>query len=79
MHGCSGRVADHEEYEAVPASVNGLVEHQISKPVPEDALADELNVACPPCGAFARCLAEEEIFPGEAVEVEATKGEDWIV
>ena len=58
---------------------DAAVEEEVAEPVPEHDLAGDLEVAVPPGGAFGRGLAEEEVFPGADVEVEAAEEEDGVV
>ena len=72
-------MADHDEHEAVPRRRDGAVDGEVAEPGPEDDLAEEFEVAVPPRGSSFGGLAEQEVFPGEAVEVEAAEGEERVV
>lgn len=72
-------VADHDEDEAVPRRRNAPVDGQVAKPVPEEELAEHFEMAVPPGGPFVRAGEEDEVAPGEAVEVEAAHGQDRVV
>lgn len=72
-------VGDHDEGEAVPGAGDGLVDNEVAEPGPEEELADDFEVAEPPGLALSGALAEEEVGPAEAVEVEAADGHDGVV
>lgn len=72
-------MADHDEDESVPVRVDGLVHHQVSEPVPEEDRPDDLEISVPCCGTFAGSLPENEIHPGETVQVEPAEEEDDVV
>lgn len=79
VKGRGDHVGDEDERDAAGEGRDGAVEDAVAEPGPEEGLAGELEVAVPPCGALLGGLAEEEVFPGEAVEIEAAEGEEGVV
>ncbi len=69
----------HKESEAIPATLNTPTHDEVAEPVPEEYLTSQFKPERPPGWPFARCLAEKKVFPGQTIEVEAGKSEDWIV
>lgn len=76
VEGCGDHVGGEDEGETAGEGGDGAVEDAVAEPGPEEGLAGEFEVAVPPCGSASGGLAEEEVFPGEAVEVEAAEGEE---
>jgi hypothetical protein len=72
-------VAYHDEDESIPSRRDGRVNRQIAKPIPEEELACDLEVAVPPCRAFVRPGKQDEMCPGEAVEIESAHCENGVV
>ena len=72
-------VTDHDESKSAPAIRYALIHNLVAKPVPEKALASDLEPAVPPCRTFARTKTKEEVLPAQTVEVETAEAEDGIV
>lgn len=79
VHGHGYHVAEQNEGDAGAGCGDGLVDCEVAEPGPEEELAGDFEVAVPPCWAFARALAEEDVLPAEDVEVEAAEAEDGVV
>lgn len=79
VYGHGDGVADQHVEEAMEVGVYGFVDDEIAEPVPEESLAGHFEVAMPPGGTFARTLTQENVLPGEDVEVETAEGEDGVV
>ena len=72
-------VAEEDEGEARARARDAAVDDAVAEPGPEEGLAGDLEPAVPPRRASLRALPEKEVRPAEAVEVEATEGEDGVV
>ena len=72
-------VRDHEENEAVPVAVDGLVHDPVPEPVPKENLPRKLEMAVPPRRTMLGGLALQEILPREAVEVQSGEHHDDVV
>lgn len=79
MQWASDRVGDHKKNEPVQVAVDRLVHDSVAEPVPEDDLTSKLEMPVPPGGAVLGCLALEEVFPRQPVEVQAGEHHDDVV
>lgn len=60
-------VADHDKGESTCSGGNGLVDHFVAEPVPEEDVAGNLKPPMPPRRAFLRALAHNKVLPAQAV------------
>lgn len=67
-------MGDHDEDKSIPGCGDGEVDGSVAEPIPEEDLTCYLEVTVPPCGTFVRAGKEDEVGPGEAVEIEAAHG-----
>lgn len=74
VKGRGDHVADHDEQNSSAYGGDGFVDDAIAEPCPEKELAGKLEPAMPPGGSLLRSQTQEEIFPTQPIEVEATEG-----
>lgn len=79
VQGRGDDVADEDEDDAVPHRRDAQVQHAVAEPGPEEDLAGHLEPAMPPGRALARSQSEQQVFPAQAVQVEAAKGQDRVI
>ena len=72
-------VTDQEKGKAIPAGRDAFVHDAITEPGPEEDLTGQFEPPVPPRWAFLGAETKDDVFPAQAVEVEATKGQDRIV
>ena len=60
-------MADHDKGESSPSGGNGLVNHLVAKPVPEENVPGNLEPSVPPRRTLLWPLAYDKIFPAQAV------------
>ncbi len=79
MQGGCDAVGYHDEHKPIPGGRYAAVEDEVAKPVPEDHLARDFEVAVPPSWTFGGGLPEEKVLPGANVKVETPKEENGVV
>lgn len=79
VEGRGDHVRGEDECDTPRNGGDGMVEDPVAEPGPEENLPHEFEIAMPPRGTILWAETQEEVFPGEPVEVEAAEGEDGVI
>lgn len=79
VHQHGSNVTDQHIGNSFPGGGDRLVDNSVSEPVPEDALARDLEPSMPCCLSLAGTQAKNEVFPRKPVQIESAKAQDRVV